>query len=232
MKLRFSASIIVLAMCFAFPAFSGDYAKGFEAFQRGKYDIALIEFRELAKQENVNAQFNLGLMYEHGLGVSNDTAIAAEWYTLAALQGKAEAQLRLGVLFESGIDTKQDFESAVKWYRRAAEQGLAEAESRLGKAFQLGQGVIQDDVLAEKWLLRAANKDVTAAQIMLGELLFAIGFPPNTNSNAYMWMSIAASSGDKYAKKKIRFFSIFMTPNQIVVGETTARDWKAKLEKR
>ena len=230
MERRLFTCIIVFVMCCAFPALSGDYRKGFEAYKQGDYATALVEFRELAEQGNASAQFNLGLMHERGLGVSKDAAMAGEWYLRAAGQGKAEAQFRLGALFESGTDASQDFESAVKWYRRAAERGLEAAQFRLGSAFHMGQGVAKDDVQAEKWLRRAANQDVTDAQVMLGEILFAVRLPSHNNAPAYMWMSIAASSGDATAKKKKKFFTIFMTPNQLTEGERLVREWKARFE--
>lgn len=231
MKRRLFASTVVFAMCCAFPALSGDYRKGFEAYQKGDYLTALVEFTELGEQENnANAQLSLGLMYELGQGVPKDISQAAEWYIRAASQGKIMAQFRLGALYESGEDGAPDFENAMRWYSRAAASGMAAAQHKLGVAYHLGQGVEQNDKQAVNWLRRAANQGVTEAQIVLGDLLFAFKFAPHTNAPAYMWMSIAAASGDKTAKKKKRFFTIFMTPNQIVKGESQARDWKVKLE--
>ena len=197
-KFMFAAPMVVILMFVTsvcpFPVFSGDYRKGFEAYQQGDYVTALVEFTALAKQENAFAQYNLGLMYEQGLGVPKDVAMATEWYIRAASQGKAEAQFRLG------------------------------------SAYHLGQGIAKDDVQAEVWLRRAANQGVTDAQVMLGEMLFLLRIPLHNNAPAYMWMSIAASSGDKAAKKKKRFFTIFMTPNQLVEGEKLIRKWKAQFE--
>ena len=43
--------------------------------------------RESAKQNNTEAQYNLGIFYEKGYGVSKDLDKAKEWYQLAADQG-------------------------------------------------------------------------------------------------------------------------------------------------
>jgi hypothetical protein len=45
----------------------------------------------LAKQGNISAQLNLGVMYERGQGVAKDYAEALKWYRLAAEQGNANA---------------------------------------------------------------------------------------------------------------------------------------------
>ncbi len=54
----------------------------------------LDELRALAEQGDVNAQFNLGVRYGDGRGVSQDDAEEVRWYRLAADQGHAGAQHR------------------------------------------------------------------------------------------------------------------------------------------
>src|SRR5437016_91584 len=49
-----------------------DLAEGKRALVRGDYAAALKEFLPLARQGNPDAQFNLGLMYDQGHGVSQD----------------------------------------------------------------------------------------------------------------------------------------------------------------
>ena len=48
-------------------------------------------FRLAAVQGHADAQFNLGHMFESGLGVAKDRAEAARWYRMAAAQGHAVA---------------------------------------------------------------------------------------------------------------------------------------------
>ena len=48
------------------------------------------------------AQFNLGYLYEHGLGVTKDPKRACELYKLAADQGHHNAQANLGAVYATG----------------------------------------------------------------------------------------------------------------------------------
>jgi hypothetical protein len=48
-----------------------------------------------AEQGDADAQFNLGVMFEHGQGVARDRAEAIRWYHLAAAQGDAWAKANL-----------------------------------------------------------------------------------------------------------------------------------------
>ncbi len=64
-----------------------DFELGVDAWDRGKYETALKEFRLLAEQGHTEAQMNLGIMYSQGQGVPKDDVQAYGWYTLAGGQG-------------------------------------------------------------------------------------------------------------------------------------------------
>ena len=48
---------------------SGDYQKGWNAYEKGDYATALREWTPLVDQGDASAQYNLGTMYDQGLGV-------------------------------------------------------------------------------------------------------------------------------------------------------------------
>ena len=49
-------------------------------------------WRSAAEQGDVDAQYNLGIMYNNGQGVPENKAEAVNWYRLAAEQGNAPAR--------------------------------------------------------------------------------------------------------------------------------------------
>ena len=85
-----------------------DMDVGMAAAERGDYAAAVEQFRPLADDGNVDAQYNLGLMYSHGLGVTQDHGEAARWYRLSADQGNVDAQINLGSLYDDGKGVPQD----------------------------------------------------------------------------------------------------------------------------
>ena len=115
-------------VAFAVPVLAQDFNKGVEAYRTGDYVTAMNEWRPLAEQGNMVAQYALGVMYDLGEGVSKDPKQAVKWYSLAAEQGYALAQYNLGIIYEIGEGVLQDTEQAVKWYSRAAEQDYALAQ--------------------------------------------------------------------------------------------------------
>ena len=122
------------------------------------------EVQKAAEQGDVDAQFNLGVMYDKGRGVAQDDKQAVAWYRKAAEQGNVDAQYNLGVKYEYGKGVAQDYKQAVAWYRKAAEQGDVDAQRILGMMYDNGVGVVQDNKLAYVWSsVSAANGDVEAA---------------------------------------------------------------------
>ena len=112
-------------------------------------------YHSLADQGLAVAQFNLGLMYANGQGVSNDEAEAMKWYRLAADQGRSDAQYQLGHLSYQ----QNNFAEPVKWFRLAADQGRADAQSNLGVMYAEGEGVPQNDIQALMWFTLAAEQN-------------------------------------------------------------------------
>ena len=149
--------ILILTLLLGNPAFSADFEKGWTAYESGDYATALREYTPLAEQGDVYAQYNVGLMYDQGLGVPQSFRTAAKWYTLAAEGGHDWGQYNLGRMYEKGQGVLQDYKTAVKWYRIAAEQGHAFAQSNLGWMYRKGQGVPQDYVRAHMWSNIAAS---------------------------------------------------------------------------
>ena len=151
-----------------------DFDAGYEATEAGDYEKAYEIWLPLAELGDHAAQFNLGLMYRHGLGVSQDYAKAVLWYRLAAVQGNAKAQTNLGSLYEKGQGVAQDYAKAVLWYRLAAVQGNAKGQTNLGALYANGEGVIQDYSMAHMWFNIAArngdsdavhNRDLAASRM-------------------------------------------------------------------
>jgi TPR repeat protein len=115
----------------ALPVAAGDYARGYLAYNRGEYAVALKEFRPLADQGQGSAQYFLGQMYAHGRGVKQDYARAAKLFQAAAVQGVAYAQIDLGIMYRRGRGVPQDNIMAHMFYSLAARRGVRRAKRYL-----------------------------------------------------------------------------------------------------
>jgi hypothetical protein len=95
------------------------------AYDRADYRTALNVWLPQAQAGDKEAQTYVGEIYEKGLGVPPDYAVAATWYRKAAAQGHSRAQINLGYLYEKGLGVEKDPLQALSWYRQAS--GLQEA---------------------------------------------------------------------------------------------------------
>ena len=94
---------------------SNEFQKGWDAFNIRDYAAALKNWRAVAEQGLAEAQFNLGLIYDNGLGVTEDNQEAVKWYRMKAEEGIAVAQTNLELMYDNGLGVEQDYVQAHKW---------------------------------------------------------------------------------------------------------------------
>ncbi len=126
-RTRLSLSVVIgLVFTLLAPAWA-DYQAAGDAYNRGDYDTALKEWRPLAEQGDADAQFNLGVMYDQGLGVPQDYQEAVRWYRRAAEQGNTGAQNNLGFMYGNAQGVPKDYVLAHMWLNLVAAKGLKDA---------------------------------------------------------------------------------------------------------
>lgn len=116
--------LMVTALTAVVPAFA-DFQAGLDAYKKGDYIAAAMEWRPLAEQGDPIAQYNLGLLYLDGHGVPQSPAEAANWFRRAAEQDYTAAQHNLGAMYGSGQGVKRDYIQAYKWLNICAAKGNA-----------------------------------------------------------------------------------------------------------
>jgi hypothetical protein len=99
------------------------YRVGVDAFDKGDYETALKAFKPLSEDGDTRAQIYLGTMYEKGLGLETDLALAAKWYRRAA-NGALRAFYR-------------ERENADQWRERArSQEGAVQALEQMVRDLQ------------------------------------------------------------------------------------------------
>ena len=99
---------------------------------------------KLAEAGNIDAQNQLGLLYNEGKGVPQNFKQASVWFRKAAEQGHAGAQVNLGTLYFLAHGVSQNNQEALFWFHKAAAQRDALAFAKLGRMYEQGRGVPQD----------------------------------------------------------------------------------------
>jgi TPR repeat protein len=137
---------------------SGDahlqYSLGIFYLDNKNYSQAEKWFHTAALQNNHQAQWELGKLYqEGGVGLDKDEVKAKHWcnqgyeaLVQVAQQGDITAQKVLGTIYEEGgPDLLQDYDKAVHWYQKAAEQGDEPSQKRLAALQAQGAAGMRGD---------------------------------------------------------------------------------------
>lgn len=108
-------------------AVSAQYELALKYTDKKDYESAIKWLKLAAGKNNREAQFLLGLFYQYGHGLSQDSTQAFKWYKQAADQGVAEAQYRLGLMYLNGEGTAVDKNRALELLSSAGRQNYGDA---------------------------------------------------------------------------------------------------------
>ena len=90
------SSALLLTSASIQPIFAADFAAGVTAYHAEDFQTAYQEWKPLADEGDNAAQYNLGILYQFGLGVEQDVTQAVSWYTKSSEAGFADASLHMG----------------------------------------------------------------------------------------------------------------------------------------
>ncbi len=102
------------------------------------YTRAATWFRTAAEGGNGNARYNLGVLYQQGLGVEKDVDQALSWYRAASLLDHPEARYNLGIAYVEGIGVAYNPAMAAGYFEQAARVGVIESAYNLGMILENG----------------------------------------------------------------------------------------------
>ena len=176
-----------------------DYTLGLEAFSGGEFERAANLWLAEAYNGSMEAQFNVGVLYVQGKGVTRNRVEAAFWFEKAAEQGHPEAQYNLGHLILEDQDDVTLITEGINWWRRSAEQDFAIAQYNYGRAVFHGIGVAQDREAAKEWIDKAANAGVERAITFLSEHVDEFTNEPAPQAIAQGTASSINSAGRSYS---------------------------------
>ena len=187
--------------------------------REGDADGARRKLEALAREGDVEAIRYLAVMFQRGIGVAQDYAIAREWWGVALALQDDVAQYAMGELYFNGDGVTRDYAQARHYWEQAAAQGNSEAQRGLGVLFRDGHGVAQDYAEARRWLAQAAEQGLAVAQYEFGALHQA-GFGGAVDEAAAQhWWQLAALQG--HVDAQVALGSLLLQRQDF----TGAREW-------
>lgn len=138
------------------------YELAYRYGSQNNYESAIQWLVPAAEGGHPEAQYLLGLYYQYGHGLEQDSAKSKAWYSKASEQGLAEAQYRLGLIYLEDSDQEQ----AINLLTSASQQGNIDASLKLN-------GLVSDGQSSD---IFAIAKTASPAQLLLR-------LEPNQNLN-------------------------------------------------
>lgn len=84
-----------------------------------------------ALRGNKEAQFQVGVIFERGIGREENQSLAAQWFEKSAEQGHVDAQYNIAIMYAAGRGVDADEGKAMMWLAKAAKQKDKEARKLL-----------------------------------------------------------------------------------------------------
>ena len=149
---------------------------------------ALRWYIKAAALKEAAAIYNIGTLFERGIGVEEDMETAFDWYLRAATYGSVNAQNVMGIFHEQGISTDRNALEAILWYRfvhicfltqdnqltyisvefsKSALGGHPHAQYNLARCYSQAIGVDRRSDLAMVWFQFSADQNHTLAMMSL-----------------------------------------------------------------
>ena len=142
--------------------------KGMTFYKQKNYGLAVQYWKKAAKNGNVVAMVNLGIVYEE---IYEDHKESFKWYKKAAESGDAESMFEIGIYYYRGEYVEKDVFKSFGWCKKAAENGIVNAMDWTGCFYRDGEGVQQNFQEAIKWFKKSADGgNPYAAKNLLDEL--------------------------------------------------------------
>ena len=133
-----------------------------------RYDEAVKWYAAADQNGYALASFNLGQLYEEGLGVTQDYAQAARLYERAASGGDAWAYIYLGDLYDEGLGVTKDAQQVVNYYYKAGQAGIADGYAQLAAFY--GRYNPPDYAKEITWAQKAVQAGSAYGNVLLGWL--------------------------------------------------------------
>ncbi len=106
--------------------------------QQANYQLVLSQLYGQAILGDSTAQFELGQLYQYGIGVAKNAQQAITYYQLAAMQQEIKAEYNLGILYLEGQTNPLDYQTGIKWLMDAAFKGNKYAQYALANIYEKG----------------------------------------------------------------------------------------------
>lgn len=207
----------------------------------GDIDTAIPILKKAAELGNAEAQYNLGVCFQQGAGVSQDDKIANEWFLKSASQGWKDAQFKLAYSFATGRGVSQDNKKAFQWALKCAEQNDPECIFNVVSSYMEGFGTEKNIDSMMVWANRLGSLEnpenlqlsasITSARLQLAQMYKDGNYVQKDLVRSYSWLLLYNESKRDFSileqQKNIEFIKELekqLTKAQLATAKKVAEE--------
>jgi TPR repeat protein len=168
----------------------------------GKVDDATGWFEKAALQGNMDAEYDLAMVYSKAEAVTENSAgmvKALPFFRRAAMQGHPIAQFIMALAYHEGRLVERDEQQCKKWMLASAEQGYSKAQFSVAARHYL----VSEFDNAFTWFKRAAEQKHPRAELNLASMYYVGQGTTKDLQQAMYWYQRAAEHGESSALRMI-----------------------------
>ncbi|KAJ3303584.1 hypothetical protein HDV03_003661 [Kappamyces sp. JEL0829] len=166
-------------------------------------DRGMFWYIKAGEQYESTSIYNIGTLFERGIGVERNLETAIDWYLRAAAFDSSNAHNVLGTLHEQGVVRDASPAMAVYHYRQAVNQGHCHATYNLARALHDGFGCDKDMAQAYVYFVSSARQGHDYSQFSLA-ICYEWGMGVERNWElARKWYARAAKNGVEAAQLRL-----------------------------
>jgi len=201
-----------------------------------QYYAKVVKWSELANQGNIEAKYHLGVAFDNGEGVFENSLRAFELLHEAAEMEHPKAQVCLSILYYKGKIASDGYSNAMYWWHQAAQQNNDDALFQIGFAYyrkknEKGELVQSNLKQAINWWKKAADKGQRDAQYHLGKHYYDNN-EKFINAQIVDWWKKAAEQGHIDAQYYLgnAYYNRWKTEKSNQAQKQTVEWWKKAAE--
>jgi|SRR5882672_231430 len=196
----------------------------------GEPETLFAQVRALAQSGNLEAQYHIGMMYNNGMGVSQDPNKAFEWFSKAATGGDPLAAYKVGCYYDGQFPgvVAVDLNKAVEYKLIAAKAGYSIAQSDVGIAYYK-QGNVTE---ALGWWRMAAGQGYDTALYYLSIVYRDGKVVPKDSARAFAYFKLSQSLSGNQIGQEVQAvldkFASTMSSEELAKAEEIVSSWKSQ----
>ncbi len=192
------------------------YETGLKYYNKNDLKQAFKYILASAEMGHLDAQSDIGIMYDSGDGVEKNPNKALEWFKKGAANGSAKAQHNLGAIYLNGENgVSKNWDEAKKWYSLAASKGYQPSIETI-KQMNAKERSVKNVSASTSATVPSQRSNTSDA---IGYQLLCEGEKPFANLTPYF---VNCASGDSYAKAVTWAWNIIRT-NKLIAGKESLR---------